>query len=67
MGNDQNSGFDSFLAFTIGELIIILTLWVILAVVAYVVAPDDRRWTFLGLTLLLLGPSTSMPSPRLLI
>ena len=56
MGNDQNSGFDSFLAFTIGELIIFLTLWVILAVVAYVVAPDDRRWTFVCLTLFLLGP-----------
>jgi DNA-directed RNA polymerase subunit RPC12/RpoP len=56
MGNEQNGGFDSFLAFGIGDLIIFLTLWVILAVVAYAVAPDDRRWTFVGLTLLLLGP-----------
>jgi DNA-directed RNA polymerase subunit RPC12/RpoP len=55
MGNEQNSGFDSFLAFTVGELIIFLTLWVILAVVAYAVAPDDRRWPFVGLTLLI-GP-----------
>lgn len=56
MGNEQNSGFDPFLAYGIGGLIIFLTVWVILAVVAYAVAPDDRRWQFVGLTLLLLRP-----------
>lgn len=56
MGNVHDSNFDPFLAFGVGELIIFLTVWVILAVVAWAVAPDDRRWQFVGLTLLVLGP-----------
>jgi hypothetical protein len=31
-------------------------LWVVIAIVAAVVAPDDRPWSFFWCTLLLLGP-----------
>jgi hypothetical protein len=56
VNNQPNSDFDPFLTFGVGELILFLTVWIILAVVAWVVAPDDRRWQFVGLTLRLLGP-----------
>jgi hypothetical protein len=52
MSNDQGL----FETFGVGEAIILITIWVIMAVLAYVVAPDDRRWQFVGLTLVLLGP-----------
>ena len=45
-----------FETFGVGEAIILITIWVIMAALAYVHAPDDRRWQFVGLTLVLLGP-----------
>jgi hypothetical protein len=35
---------------------VVLFLWLLVAVVASLVAPDDRRWTFFWITLFFLGP-----------
>ncbi|ABM14822.1 MULTISPECIES: hypothetical protein [Mycolicibacterium] len=60
METDAEPSFEQFLAAmgtTVGAMVVIaLIAWLLVALLAYVVAPADRPWSFFWCTLLLLGP-----------
>ena len=49
-------------------VLVFLVIWGVCGMIAWFVAPDDRRWTFFWLTLLLFGPlgilAAALASPR---
>ena len=68
----SSSDSDGILAIFAGAWILtilaFLVFWGVCGLIAWVVAPDDRRWTFFWLTFLLFGPigilAASVASPR---
>jgi DNA-directed RNA polymerase subunit RPC12/RpoP len=70
MNNTNNDGPDVLSVFAgLGffAFLILLVVWGVLGTIAWFVAPEDRRWTFVGLTLLF-GPlgvlAAAVASPR---
>ncbi len=60
MGTNTDTDIDGFLASVPGGFIVVAVLifivWLCIAILAAVVAPEDRPWSFFWCTLLLLGP-----------
>jgi hypothetical protein len=60
MGNDLDTDVQPVLDFVAGSFLFfaaaVFVVWLLIAMLAALVAPDDRVWHFFWCTLLLLGP-----------
>jgi DNA-directed RNA polymerase subunit RPC12/RpoP len=54
--NDTDGIGAAFAFLAAAPFVIGIVFWVLCAVVTWSVAPEDRRWTFVGITFFFLGP-----------
>jgi hypothetical protein len=68
MDNSNNDPAATIASLGVAALVGIVVVWLIFALIAMLVAPPDRRWTFFWLTFLLFGPvgilAAAVASPR---
>lgn len=54
--NDTDGIGAAFAFLAAAPFVIAIVFWIVCAVIASSVAPEDRRWTFVGITFFFLGP-----------
>lgn len=66
--NGPEAVLDALLSLGILTILMLLVIWGLCGWIAWIVAPEDRRWTFFWLTFLLFGPlgilAAAVASPR---
>src|SRR5689334_15080875 len=68
MDNTNDAPAAIFTGIGLGLIVLLIVLWGFFGVIAMIVAPSDRRWTFFWLTFLMFGPvgilAAAVASPR---